>query len=66
MINKIQELIEDNSSISITRNQVIMGLAVIGTLLLLIAIFIFGIGGPDITPDYVSTPPINEPLYSGN
>jgi len=46
MIEKIQNLIEDNTSMEITRKQVIMGLSVIGTLLFLIIIVMFGLGGP--------------------
>jgi hypothetical protein len=45
MIQKIQELIEDNTSLDITRSQIIMGLTVIGLLLLLIIFFMFGSSG---------------------
>lgn len=58
MIGKIQNLIEDNTSFDITRNQVIMGLAVISALLLLIIMFMFGSGGPDQNDkNYVPAPP---------
>lgn len=64
MIEKIQNLIEDNTSFDITRNQVIMGLVVSVAFVLLIIFFMFGSGGQKAIPNYVSTPPTTDgPAY---
>ncbi len=60
MIDKIQEFVEDHVSMDITRKQIILGLCVVGALLLLIIMMLFGSGGPKEDPNYVSTPPGSE------
>jgi len=63
MIEKIKNLIEDNTSMDVTRGQVIMGVTVVGLLFLLIIFFMFGSGSPKATPEYTSTPPTDGPSY---
>ena len=65
MIEKIQNLIEDNTSMDITRSQVIMGLFVIVAIIVLVVFFMFKSGGPKKDPDtYVPKPPNkNLPAY---
>ena len=65
MIEKIQNLIEDNTSMEVTRNQVIMGLIAIGLLLALVVLFMFGMGKPKVDKNYKSVPPIDAPVYTG-
>lgn len=46
MIEKIQNFIADNTSVDVTRNQVVMGFVVIGVIVLLIIVLMFQSGGP--------------------
>ncbi|MEA3322654.1 MAG: hypothetical protein U9Q12_00355 [Patescibacteria group bacterium] len=57
MIEKIQNLIEDNTSMNVTRKQVILGVSVIGALLLLIIFMMFGSGGPSENDKSYTPPP---------
>lgn len=58
MIEKIQNLIEDNTSVDVTRNQIIIGLAVMGAFFLLIVFFMLSSGGPkDDSANYVPPAP---------
>ena len=65
MIEKIQNLIEDNTSMEVTRKQVTMGVAVVGLLIVLIIVFMFGIGGPkkDSTTQVVTPPDLSAPMH---
>ena len=56
MIEQIQNLIEDHTSFDITRNQIIMALAVVIAFALLIIIIAFQVGGPKEDPKNMSTP----------
>ena len=46
MIEKIQNLIEDNTSMDVTRKQVIMGLTVLGLMVLFVIFMMTSSGGP--------------------
>lgn len=59
MIEKIQNLIEDNTSFDITRNQVIMGLTVVGLLVLFVVFLLFGSTGPKKDAANFQPPPPN-------
>ncbi len=66
MIEKIQNLIEDNTSMEVTRKQVIMGVTLVGLLGALIIFFMFGTGGPkkDSTTQAVSSPDLSAPMHT--
>jgi len=59
MIEKIQNLIEDNTSMEITRNQVIMGLVVVGLLILFVIFLFIGSTGPQKDAANFTPPPPN-------
>ncbi len=65
MIEKIQNLIEDNTSMEVTRKQVIMGVTLVGLLGALIIFFMFGTGGPkkESATQIVSPPNLNAPMH---
>ncbi len=65
MIEKIQNLIEDNTSMDITHNQIVMGLTVIVAIVVFIVFFMFSSGGPKKESDtYVPKPPTkNMPVH---
>jgi uncharacterized membrane protein YvbJ len=61
MIDKIQSLIEDNTSFDVTRSQVIMLLSIIVAIILLIIFFMLGSTGPSKNSDTYIPPPANAP-----
>ena len=56
MIEKIRNMIEDATGMDVTRNQILMGLAVIVTLLAMVAILFLQSGGPKKDPEGMQVP----------
>jgi len=57
MIEKIKNLIEDNTTMDVTHKQVILMLSIVGALLILIIIIMFGAGGPsEDDKNYIPAP----------
>ena len=68
MITKIQGFIEDNTNIDVTRNQVMMAVAVFASLILLVVVFLFvSSTGPqkDDVKTTVAPPNPNAPAHTG-
>ncbi|PID52764.1 MAG: hypothetical protein CR972_00205 [Candidatus Moraniibacteriota bacterium] len=60
MIEKIRGLIEDNTNLDVTRNQVILALCVIGGIILLVVSFLFASStGPQADDPTVKPAPVD-------